>query len=99
VCGAFDLPAGLAGHAGFAGRADGCFSFFQSSGGMNYVVHTRGYSELAILMLLTLLDLLVVVLNFLQPSCDMSYDVHNKGYSGPAILVFLTFLLLLVVDF
>ena len=66
---------------------------------MKYAVHTKGHSELAILMLLTFLALLVFVLIFFHSYCGMSYAVHNKGHSGSAILVFLTFLTLLVIVF
>jgi len=59
-----DKRTGLTGHTGLA---DGCFSFFQSSCGMNYAVHTKGHSELAILVLLTFLAILVIVLIFIHP--------------------------------
>jgi hypothetical protein len=53
----------------------------QTSCGMDYTVHKKGNNELAILVLLTLLDLQVFVLDFLQPSFDMGYAVHTKGDS------------------
>jgi len=40
------------------------FNFFQKSCGMSYTVHTKGHSELALLVLLALLALLVVVFYF-----------------------------------